>query len=238
MIKKLIIAHRGFHKSAKENTIEAYQKAIDIGADGIEFDVRRTKDGILISHHDPIIDNKYISSLTYKQLNKIAANKGFYVPTVEEVLKLTQVKIQLFVELKEEGYENQIINLLLKYLNLEEFIVISFNVRSLKLIKSSYANVKTGLLLRTKKAKTLGFIIKLLGFIPSSILFGVNPDILLPHLDGYSLELLNFAQRKQKHIILWTVNNEVMIGKFLKDNIVQGIITDIPDVAIFLTNSQ
>ncbi|MCP2731986.1 glycerophosphodiester phosphodiesterase [Limnofasciculus baicalensis] len=235
MMKKLIIAHRGFHNSATENTIEAYQKAIEIGVDGIEFDVRKTKDDILISHHDEIIYNKYISNLTYEQINKIAADKGFTVPTVEEVLKITKGKVKLFVELKEEGYEDDIINLLLKYLNLEEFIVISFNVRSLKLIKSSYADVKTGLLLRTKKAKLLGFIIKIFSFLPSSIIFGVNPDILLPHVDGYSLELLKFAQREQKNIVLWTVNDEVMIGKFLKDNIVQGIITDSPDVAIFST---
>jgi glycerophosphoryl diester phosphodiesterase len=238
MIKKLIIAHRGFHKFAKENTIEAYQKAIKIGADGIEFDVRKTKDGILISHHDEIIDNKYISNLTYERINEIAAYKGFYVPNVEEVLKLTKGKIKLFVELKEEGYEDEIIKLLMKYLNLEEFIVISFHVRSLKLIKSRYTDVKTGLLLRTRKAELLKFIMKIFAFLPSSIIFGVNPDILLPHVDGYSSDLLKFAQIKQKHIILWTVNDEVMIGKFLKDNIVQGIITDIPDVAIFSTNSQ
>lgn len=238
MKKKLIIAHRGFHKFAEENTIAAYQKAIEIGVDGIEFDVRITKDGILISHHDEIIDDKYISNLTYERINQIAADKGFHVPTVEEVLKLAKGKVKLFVELKEEGYENEIINLLLKYLNLDEFIVISFNVRSLKLIKSSYTDVKTGLLLRTKKAKLLGFIIKLLGFLPSSILFGVNPDILLPHVDGYSLNLLKFAQREQKNIVLWTVNDEIMMKRFIKDDIVQGIITDIPDIAIFSTNSQ
>ena len=233
MLKKLIIAHRGFHKFAKENTIESYNKAIEIGADGIEFDVRRTKDGILISHHDEIIDNKYISSLTYNQINEIAANQGFHVPTVEEVLKLAQGKIKLFVELKEEGYEDEITKLLLRYLHLEEFIVISFNVRSLQLIKSNYTYVKIGLLLRTKKAKILGFIRKVLCFMPSSILLGVNPDILLPHADGYSLGLLKVAQRDKKNIVLWTVNDEVMITRFIKDDMVQGIITDIPDVAIY-----
>ncbi|HBE59035.1 MAG TPA: hypothetical protein DEG17_02275 [Cyanobacteria bacterium UBA11149] len=231
-MKKLIIAHRGFHKFDRENTIAAFNQAIEIGADGIEFDVRMTQDGILISHHDEMMENQYIKNLTYTQIKEISARKGFSVPSVEEVLKLVRGKIKLFVELKEKGYEDEIVKLLLRYLSLSEFVLISFHVKSIQVIQDHYPNVKIGLLLRSRKAKILGFLVKVLWFLPNAILFGANPDILLPHFDGYSLDLLKLAQRKQKHLVLWTVNDEMMMRRFMEEDMVEGIVTDIPDVAI------
>ncbi|NEN96454.1 MAG: glycerophosphodiester phosphodiesterase [Moorea sp. SIO1F2] len=97
MLTNKIIAHRGASNCAKENTIEAYEKAIELGADFIEFDVRITKDGVLISHHDPMIANQAISQLRFAEINRIAGQQGFRVPTVEEILRLTRNKIKLAV---------------------------------------------------------------------------------------------------------------------------------------------
>ena len=53
MDRPLVLAHRGARRRAPENTLEAYAVARDLGADGVELDVRRTRDGALVLHHDP-----------------------------------------------------------------------------------------------------------------------------------------------------------------------------------------
>lgn len=50
-----VIAHRGASRRARENTVEAFQWAVELGADGIELDARRTRDGVLVVHHDPFL---------------------------------------------------------------------------------------------------------------------------------------------------------------------------------------
>jgi glycerophosphoryl diester phosphodiesterase len=60
----LIIAHRGVTSPARENTLEAFRKAIELGADMIEFDVRRTKDLRVVVHHDPGISGVPLDRMT------------------------------------------------------------------------------------------------------------------------------------------------------------------------------
>jgi glycerophosphoryl diester phosphodiesterase len=55
-----VIAHRGACRQAGENTVEAFRRAVELGADGIELDVRRTADGVLVVHHDAIADGRPI----------------------------------------------------------------------------------------------------------------------------------------------------------------------------------
>ena len=57
-----IIAHRGRHDVARENTLEAFALAREAGADGVELDVRRTRDGVLVVHHDPLVEGRSIAT--------------------------------------------------------------------------------------------------------------------------------------------------------------------------------
>ena len=106
-MKKLVIAHRGASVLARENTLEAFQKAIDLRADMIEFDVRRTQDRHYVIHHDPHIAGKPLNEMTLREVREIARTLDFHVPELEEVLALTRGKIGLDIELKEEGYEQR-----------------------------------------------------------------------------------------------------------------------------------
>src|SRR4030065_1388004 len=93
--KKLIVAHRGAPGYAKENTIKSFGKAMALGADMIEFDVRRTKDNIFVVYHDGFIQGRAIKALTYEEISQITRNQGFNIPVVEEVLKWSRGKIKL-----------------------------------------------------------------------------------------------------------------------------------------------
>ena len=74
----MIVAHRGASSLARENTIESFKKAIEIGVDMIEFDVRRTKDQALIVHHDELMAGKPVKELTYDEISKDKHRAGVF----------------------------------------------------------------------------------------------------------------------------------------------------------------
>ncbi len=123
-----IVAHRGASREAPENTLAAFAKAIEIGADMIEFDVRRGPDGRLVISHDPV---------------RGAASK---LPTLEETLRLTQGRIKLDVELKDPGCERDTVELLLKYFSLSDFCVTSFLAPAVREIRAIHPGIRTGLI--------------------------------------------------------------------------------------------
>jgi glycerophosphoryl diester phosphodiesterase len=229
--EKLIIAHRGAPSYAKENTIESFEKAMVLGADMIEFDVRRTKDNVLIAYHDELIQGHSIKDLTYEGISQIARNQGFDIPTVEEVLKWTRGKIKLDVELKEEGYEKEMVELLSKYLEEDQFVITSFNDSSLKIIKDNYPDIKVGLLLGKFKNSLLTRISE---FFLMKRCKEVKADFLVAHLRLLRVGFLERARRSHQPVFVWTVNDEEKIWKLLHDRRVYGIITDKPDLAVSL----
>jgi glycerophosphoryl diester phosphodiesterase len=121
----------------------------------IEFDVRRTKDNVLIVYHDGLIQGKPVSHLLYEEIRQIARNQGFDIPKVEEVLKWSRGRIKLDVEIKEEGYEKEIVELLSGFFKEDQFVITSFNESSLKIVKDNYPDIQVGLLLGKSKAPPL-----------------------------------------------------------------------------------
>ena len=99
------IAHRGEHLHHPENTLPAYQAAIDAGADFIEVDVRTTSDGKLVMMHDPTVDSMTngkgaVKDMTLAQVRALDV-RGSLVPTFDEVLALAQGKIGIYVDSKQ-----------------------------------------------------------------------------------------------------------------------------------------
>lgn len=126
-----VVAHRGASCEAPENSLAAFARAIDVGADMIEFDVRRASDGRLVISHDPV------------------RGPGLDLPTLEDTLRLTQGRIQLDVELKEPGCERDAIDLLLRYFPLSDFCITSFLAPALHETRASHAGIRTGLIFAT-----------------------------------------------------------------------------------------
>lgn len=112
--KIFVIAHRGAHIGIPENSLPAYQKAIDLGCDFVEIDVRTTKDGKFVSVHNSSIDDyvkgtkEKVKDMTLAQLKMfdIGSRVGpewtdTRIPTVREILKLCQGKIGIYLDLKD-----------------------------------------------------------------------------------------------------------------------------------------
>ncbi len=101
-----MIAHRGaWGAGVPENSLAAFERAIELGADMIELDVRRTRDRELIVFHDAAIGGAPVGTLTRSEIADLA---GVLPPLLEEVLELASGRIALDVELKENGYLDEL----------------------------------------------------------------------------------------------------------------------------------
>lgn len=197
----------------------------------IEFDVRRTNDPLFIVHHDESIQNRPLQALSYPTIREMVQQRGFSIPTVEEVLRFTQGKVKLDVELKEEGYEKEIVELLLKYFEEDQFVITSFKEISLKTIKDRYPDIKVGLLLGKFRAPLWTRISELFYMKRCK---KARADVLVAHWTWLRFGFLERAQRHGKSVFVWTVNDEKMMGSLFQERRVDAIITDRPDLALSL----
>lgn len=106
-----VIAHRGAHTELPENTIQAFEEAIEIGVDYIEVDLRTTKDGYLAVFHDGSLDRmtgiqgdfgdydlKELQNMSLFHQGKL--NKEYRIPTFEEVLKISKGRVKIYLDFK------------------------------------------------------------------------------------------------------------------------------------------
>ncbi len=119
-----IVAHRGSSADRPENTLAAYRRAIEAGANAIEIDLRLTKDGHLVSLHDDTLDRTTegegpIESVTLAEVRKLDAGtwfdpryKGERIPTFREILELAKGRISVFLDLKDgdDAYAKQVVD--------------------------------------------------------------------------------------------------------------------------------
>src|SRR5258708_1238720 len=102
------IGHRGASAAYPENTMLAFRKAIDMGANALEFDVHVCKSGEAVVIHDDTLERTtsgrgYVAAHTLSDLKKLDAGRGEPIPTLEEVLFEFAAKIILFIEIKSAG---------------------------------------------------------------------------------------------------------------------------------------
>jgi glycerophosphoryl diester phosphodiesterase len=142
----LVIAHRGVHTSGiPENTMAAFDAALAAGADMIELDVRRTADGELAILHDHAVNRVPLDSCS---LDEFEARTGFRPPLLEEVLGWADGRIGLDVELKEDGYAEQVAPLLVEFAHGgNELIVTSFIDPLLAQLSELAPQLRLGLLI-------------------------------------------------------------------------------------------
>ncbi len=113
----LVIGHRGAAGIAPENTLESLQAGVDAGSDMLEFDIRMTKDNVIVVIHDATLrrthqKNVFINRLTFKQLQTLTAGHQNQVATLESVCDEFLGTVLLNIEIKERGVAAHVIKLL------------------------------------------------------------------------------------------------------------------------------
>lgn len=138
----MIIAHRGLtNKEIKENTLEAYLNAIRNDYDGIEIDIRKTKDNKIIALHDALINRTssgkgYIKNKTYKDLKHINFGTKKYptkIPLLKEIITTISNKV-IIIELKESFTKDEL-EKILKHNKNNKIYICSFFKHHLEAIK-------------------------------------------------------------------------------------------------------
>lgn len=236
-IKTEVWAHRGAsgwdRQYAPENTMLAFIKAVEMGADGIEFDVQMTKDGELVICHDERIDRTarghgYIKDFTLAELKKIDFGKphveyGFVeIPTLEEVLQYTQkLDIKLNIELKTgiiyyDKIEEKTADMVRNFGMEDRVIYSSFNHYSLEKLRKYAPEANIGMLMSDDYVR-IPFDVDRLGAI------AVHPPV--------GVVTKDYVEQCHKHNIkvhTWTVDNPLVMEKVMKMGI-DAFITDCPD---------
>ena len=229
-----IIAHRGASALVDHaNTLEAFEKAIDLGADAMEFDVRRTADGVLVGFHDPSIGGREIARLGLAELQALAHESGFRVPTVEDIFIIAKGRIILDIELKETGYERELLDLAAAHLEVGDFVMTSFLDKAIIAIKRLDPRVRTGLLLGIQKPKE-GPLRRMVELFPGLRLRRCGADFVAPHYLLLRLGFLARMRRLSLPVFVWTVNDPKMMKRLIARG-VSAIITDRPDLGLAIS---
>ena len=214
-----VLAHRGASGYKPENTIAAFETAIEMGANYIELDVQETADDKLVVWHDTRFkDGARSTEVTYSQLKKLALARGIDVPLFSETLKILNNRVNINVEIK----TMRLMELLLKEINLyntDKLLFSSFNHEFIKTIRKKAPSLKTGALI----------VSRLLD--PLHVMASLGTDILIQHFQHIDTEYVDFLHKNGKTLYIWNIDNERDMRDFKKMG-VDAIFTDYPDVAV------
>lgn len=226
MVKFLKIAHRGASGYEPENTIIAFQEAINMGADAIELDIHFSKDEEIIVIHDESIDRTtngsgFINEMKLVEIKSFWINEKHKIPTLNEVLELANENLLINIELKSNKNIEKVIILIKKYfsvknLGYQNFIISSFDWNILTAVKKIDKNIPIGVLTATDLSLAIEFAKKMSAK-------SIHPEFeLLNHKNIVEMQKNNFQ------VYAWTVNKTADIQK-IKALGVNGIISDFID---------
>jgi glycerophosphoryl diester phosphodiesterase len=222
----LTIAHRGFKGIAPENTLLAFQKALEIGVDGIELDVHLSLDGHIMVIHDDTVDRTtngkgFVNKLSLIELKSYQIQENQKIPTLEEVFELVNKKCIINIELKGKGTTVPVVNLIEKYVNeyqwnYNHFLVSSFDWNALQQLR--LLNEKIPIAVLTQTDLDLAF----------SFAKFMKAETIHPYYHLLTKENTLKMQEKGLQVFPWTINEIEDIQKIKALN-VNGIISDFPD---------
>jgi glycerophosphoryl diester phosphodiesterase len=215
----LKIGHRGAKAYETENTLESFRKAIELGANAIELDVRISGDAKLIVIHDDNLKKVFgkdvqIKESTLEELKQLTDNR---ILTFDEALRFIDRKVEkILVELKETGYERDVLDIIRKERLEDRVIVVSFHEEALAHVRELDKKIETGLIY-TKFKKPIDAALKL------------NAQYLVPLYRFVHRRDIAKAHKSNLKVIVWTVNTIIEVQNFIAKD-VDGIATDKPDI--------
>jgi glycerophosphoryl diester phosphodiesterase len=138
-----ISAHRGGTEGVEPNTLGAYQKAAAVGIEYVEFDVHRTRDRQLVVFHEGRTPSGIpLHSLSLQELR---AEVSIDVPGIEEVMEAVRGRSVCQIDLKEVGYERDVVDRALALVGRDGFVVTTLEDESVLAIKEAYPDIRVGL---------------------------------------------------------------------------------------------
>ncbi len=220
-----IVAHRGGGDLAAENTVESLKKAIEEKISWSEIDVQRTKDGYYIINHDSDFlrvanDKRKAQEMSLFEIKQLSvkdlfdtSRPSYKVATLEEFLDAAKGKIGLYIELKGVSADFKMVDDVVEIVKsknmIQEVALISLDYSLIEYIEEKYPEVTSGFLY----------------FFAFGKVDELKGDILIMEEREATIEKIDSIKSKGKKVVVWTVNSEESIAKFVNMEI-DGIITD------------
>lgn len=226
----LVYAHRGDRSRAADNTIEAYTLAVEAGTDGIELDVRRTSDGVLIVSHDESYPGTgTLSSLEFDAVRELAPK----VPTLREAMNSIPGSVFVNVEIKnfphEDGFDegrtivDETIRELRSYDDPKRILMSSFDPVSMQRVGDVAPDLLRGQLVLASAPLNDG-----VATAKEFRMDAINPNII--HVATDTASIMEALAEANLRVVVWGVNSPEDVALMAAAG-VDAIITDDPGMA-------
>jgi glycerophosphoryl diester phosphodiesterase len=217
----LKIGHRGARAYEPENTLRSFSKALELGVDAVELDVRVTKDGEIVVIHDAEVDRTtdgkgLVNQLTLREIKQLRTEKDERIPTLEEALGFLDRKAKVLVELKETGLEEKVLKAVREKKLEQNVIIVSFLEDALRRVRELNDKVETGLIYTRHKN-------------PVGAASNLRASYLLPLYRFTHTADVQRAHQNNLKVIVWTINNPEEVAQYVKKG-VDGITSDKPSI--------
>jgi glycerophosphoryl diester phosphodiesterase len=218
LARPIVVAHGGGSALAGGDVFAGIDRAVRAGVPMIELDVRRTDDGAIVVHHGGPPAER---SLVGHRLRDL----GPRVPLLNDVLAYLGNRAAVNLELKEVGYEAEVVELALGHIERERLVVTSFLDDALRAVRHSASELATGLIVGRRPS--LARIAEAISDLsPFRRLRAAAADFLAPnhHLDLVAIR--SRAASRGVPVLLWTVNDSEKLRAALTDRRLLGVVTD------------
>jgi len=197
----IAISHRGAHDTLPENSIPAFMRAIELGAEAIELDVHGTSDGIVVVHHDPVLHAgdvprarpQRIAACSAQDVQDHSLAPGIRIPTLAETLEEIGTRAMVFVEIKATDIEPLVVRCIRE--SGSECSVHSFDHRIVRSVKAIFPAIRCGVL---QVARHID---------PVASLRDTGAEDLWQHVDYIDEDLVARAHAIGARVIAWTAND-------------------------------
>ena len=219
-------AHRGASECYPENTMSSFLKGVEMGANGIETDVQKTKDGALVLFHDDTLERVTgqtgsIQDYTYAELQQFSVKKGERtdkIPLFEDFLaEFANKELSFAIELKVDGVEKEVVDLLYKYGADKKAIVTSFALARLQKVKEYAPYLHVGYLTKTVDDGVINALVEL----------GV--DEICPKASIVTEDKVEKWHRIGFNVRAWGVSDEELMKKVYEAG-ADGMTVNFPDL--------
>ena len=223
----LKIGHRGAKAHEAENTLASFQKALEMGVDGIELDVHICASGELVVIHDFTVDRTTngtgeVHKMTLSELKRLRVEEKYSVPTLDEVLALVNQKCLVNIEMKGRHTAQPLSDFLDKYIknknwSYDDFIVSSFQREELLIMSEVNKNIPLGILTQASVTQAWEWAQEF------------SAKAIHPHYSLLTESNVKKAQQAGLKVYTWTINDTEDIARIKSYN-VDGIISDFPEL--------
>lgn len=220
----LVLAHRGVAARARENTLQAFADARAVGADGVELDVRRSADGVLVVHHDAALaDGRAVAAVP-------AADLPAWVPTLEEALEECRglvVDAEIKNLVTEAGFDpgetaaRETAALLARLGMAGTSFISAFSMASIDAAREAEPSVRTGWLTLAAYDQVAAV----------DLVAARGHSAVQPRHEAVTPGLVAVAAARGLEVHTWTVDHPERV-RFVAGCGVDAVITDVPDVAL------